>query len=388
MSCPATGLKDFPIQNNVTITETLNQSVFEPSSLEFQWGKRGTVPTFQENYFTEGIYNSGDQTSTLRIRGSLYTLKFVKIAEAQHASFLPSEDKRLCLGEILMVFESSASITEKFVFACVPILNKSTTSPSAYLESIRQDKLPGRPIGLDDLLPSSKKYISYVTCLHQVTGGKTNAVQANVLVFTQGLFYNSSLLMELRRKIKSIPLPSPIPAGTVPMPPLGSLAEGLLAKTNPSPFLLTSEIDYKQFVRSSELTTPSSGTSGKRIDSTSSYKCVPLKPDINVKDNRIIIDTDNGVPLSQVLKEKEEDQGLGKITPGMVERMIAIVLGSAAGLFVLSIIAYIFSRVTTENADGNFPWLMAKTKDLLPMFFVSIVVGIIGFLIGFFTSTT
>jgi hypothetical protein len=88
-----------------------------------------------------------------------------------------------------------------------------------------------------------------------------------------------------------------------------------------------------------------------------------------------------------VLDEKEAEQGLGKITPGMVERMIAAVLGTAAGLFILSIFAYIFTRVTSDDTATNFPWLVDQTKNLLPMVFVSMVFGVIGFLIGFFTST-
>ncbi len=376
MSCPATGIKDFPIQNNATITPTLNESIFEPSTLEVQWATRGTVPAFQQNYLTEGIYNSGEQTTTLRLRGNSYTLKIVKLADPQHKSLLPDTDKSLCLGEIVMVFESAAALTEKFVFLCIPILNKASTSLSPYLESIRLDRLPGRPISLSDLLPNSKKYISYATCLHQVISNKTNPVQAAVLVFTGGLSYPEAQFKDVLKKTK-------IAAQ------LGPLFDGLMPKTNAALFLIATEADYKNYLRYSELTTTSSNTTGgKRIDSTDSYKCVPLNPDETVKNNRLVIDTDKGVPLSQVLKDKKDEQGEAKITPGMVERMIAVVLGTAAGIFILSIFAYIFSLVTSENADPAWPWLMERTRDLMPMIFVSMVVGIIGFLIGFFTNTT
>lgn len=376
MSCPATGIKDFPIQNNVTITQTLNESVFEPSTLEVQWAKRGTVPGFQENYLTEGIYGSSEQTTTLRLKGNSYTLKIVKLADPQHKSLLADSDKSLCIGEIVMVFQSAAALTEKFVFLCIPILNKTSTSVSPYLESIRSDRLPGRPISLSDLLPNSKKYISYATCLHQVVSKQTYPAQAAVLVFTGGLFYPQAQFNEVTKKIK-VPLQ------------LGALFDGLTAKTNANLFLIATEADYKNYLRYSELSGSSSTASvGQRIDSTDSYKCVPLNPDETVKNNRLIIDTDKGVPLSQVLKEKKEDQGEAKITPGMVERMIAVVLGTAAGIFILSILAYFFSLYTSENADPAWPWLMERTRDLMPMIFVSMVVGIIGFLIGFFTNTT
>ena len=388
MSCPANGVKDFPVQNNVTVTNTLNESITEQPSVEIQWAKRGTVPTFQYNYLNEGIYGSADQSTSLRFQGNTYTLQFVKLAEPQHRGFLLSEDKSFAIGEVVMGFSSPTALTEKSIFLRIPILNKSSGSFSPYLEAIRMDHLSGRPIGLDDLLPFSKDYTSYTTCLRQVAAGNTTAVQAAVFVFRKGLLYPTNRFGEVVKKIK-VPGPNGSVVSSTTPPPLASLPDGLIAKTESSLFLISSETEYRNYLRSSQLLDSTSRIPGaRRTDSTDSYKCVPLKPDENVKNNRIVIDTDKGVPLSQVLKEKQEEGGEGKITPGMVERMIAAVLGTAIGIFILSILAYIFSRVTTENNDVSFPWFMGKIKDMVPMVFVSMVVGVIGFLIGFFTSTT
>lgn len=386
MSCPANGLKDFPVQINITVTDTLNESITEQPSVEVQWAKRGTVPAFQQNFLNEGIYGSSEQSTSLRVNGNTYTLQFVKLSEPLHSGFLSAQDKPLAIGEILMGFVSPSALTEKYVFLSIPILNKSTTSLSPYLESIRADRLPGKPIGLDDLLPFSKDYTSYTTCLRQVNSGKSDAVQTRVLAFRKGLLYPRAQFREVVQKIK-IPGPNGRVVSATTPPPLGALPGGLIAQTETRLVLLSTENDYKNFLRSSQLLDSSTRVPGSlRTDSTDSYKCVPLKPDENVKNNRIIIDTDKGIPLSQVLKEKEEDGG-GKITPGTVERMIAAVLGTAAGIFILSILAYLFTRVTTEDSARGFPWLMDQTKNLLPMVFVSIIVGIVGFLIGFFTST-
>lgn len=385
MTCPATGIKDFPIQSNVTVTQSLNDSIKENSTLEIQWAKRGTVPTFTKNYLSEGNLSSGEQTTTLRYKSNLYTLQSVQICEAQHKGLLTASDKNLCIGEVVMIFSSSSALTEKYIFICVPILNRITSDLSPYLESIRQDRLPGKPVSLDQLLPSSKRYISYSTCLRKVIGWKTEATQANVLVFTDCLSYPLANLSELiSKKMTGF---DPKPTQT---PPLSPLIDGLIAKTEPNLYLISSEADYKSLLRYSELLQQGSTNQqgNRRTDSTDSYKCVPLNPDETVKNNRLIIDTDKGVPLSQVLAEKKEDEGEAKITPGMVERMIAAILGTAAGIFILSVIAYIFSLMTSENADTSFPWLASKTKDMLPMVFVSMVVGVVGFLIGFFTSTT
>ena len=400
MSCPATGIRDFPIQNTVIVTQTLNDSIYQATTTQVQWARRGTVPTFDSNFFTEGIYSSDPQTTTLRFEGNQYTLKTVQLVEPQHKGLLKVKDKELAIAEIVMVFESSTALTQKFVILCSPLLDRSDTSYSPYLEGVRLDRLSGRPVSLNDLLPKSKLYTSYSTCLQQVQSGSTTAVNATVLVFTEGLSYPKAQLQEVLKKIKGlVPPPAPVTpprAGTVAPPPvvllqppsLTKLMDGLLPKVNTNLFLISTEADYKNFLRTSELTFQPVEETGRRVDSTDSYKCVPLKPDETVKNKQIIIDTDKGVPLSQVLKEKADEQGEGKITPGMVERMIAIVLGTAAGLFVLSILAYVFSRVTTDSPDASFPWFMGKIKDLVPMVFMSMVVGVIGFLIGFFTSTT
>ena len=389
MSCPATGIRDFPIQNNVTVTETLNESIYEEPSIEVQWAKRGTVPAFHaQNFFNEGIYNSGGQSTSLRFRGTSYTLQFVKLCKALHSGFLSAELKPLAIGEIVMGFVSPTALTEKYLFMSIPILNKSHSSLPAYFESIRQDKLPGRPIGLDELLPFAKQYTSYTTCLQQVTSGNSKAVQATVLIFRKGLLYPKGFLDEIVMKI-NIPGPNGRIVHSILPPDLGSLPDGLMAKTNTTSFLITTDTEYKSYLRSSELLESSKSTpGGRRVDSTDSYKCVPLNPDETVKNNRLVIDTDKGVPLSQVLKEKRDEQGEAKITPGMVERMIAILLGTAAGIFILSVLAYLFSRVTSDTSEPQWVWLTIQTRNLLPMIFVSMVVGVIGFLIGFFTSTT
>lgn len=381
-------MKNFPIQNNVTVSQSLNQSIFEAPSLEIQWAKRGTVPAFTQNNFTEGIYNSAEQTTTLRLRGNLYTLQFARLVQPQHKSFLSAQDKNLCNGEIVMLFESGGALTEEFVFLCIPLLNKATTILSPYLEAIRQDRLPGKPISLDTLLPSSKKYTSYTTCLQRTTSNVSSPVQAAVLVFTEGLSYPDAQLKEVLKKMKDFIVKSGqlAPRYLTTPPALGPLIKGLVAMTGSS-FLIQSETEYRNYLRTSELTFQGQ-SSNRRTDSTDAYKCVPLKPDQDVKNNQIIIDTDKGVPLSQILKEKtdEQGQGQGQITPGMVERMIAAILGTAAGIFILSVIAYLFSRVTSDDSYENFPWFVDRTKDMLPMVFISIVVGIVGFLIGFFTS--
>lgn len=109
-----------------------------------------------------------------------------------------------------------------------------------------------------------------------------------------------------------------------------------------------------------------------------------MNPDQNVRDGKIVIDTDKGVPLSQVLSEKiDSDTPSGSITPGDVEKIVAILVGTVLGVFVLSIIAYIITIYTSKNALDNWPWLRLQTSSLLPITMVAILMGGMGFAIGF-----
>jgi hypothetical protein len=121
-----------------------------------------------------------------------------------------------------------------------------------------------------------------------------------------------------------------------------------------------------------------------RVDSTDAYKCVPLIPDENVKDGKIIVDTEKGELLSQVLKDRSDDDnsGQGGLSPADVERTIAIVLGIAIGIFALSVLAYAITLATTGNAGPAWPWIREQFSKMTPYGFTTLIIGIICMLIG------
>lgn len=365
MSCPETGLKGFPIQVTFPVTTSLNASIAEDKMLDIQWGIKSVAPRFINSQLEEGdVNNTGSQTS-LRIQGIQYYLRSVQLCKPLHTSFLDPSIKDSCRAELVFIFSSSGA----YATLCVPLLAGSTDSPSKYLEALRQEKLPGKPISLDTLFPSDLHYIHYTTCLTQIKSQQTIATNLSVLVFTAGLIYADASITEIKRKLGSLPdvsLPDTLQLGT--------------------PKKIGSDTDYKGYFRYG-LYTPSTSNSGDsriRIDSTDAYKCVPLLPDQNVKDGQIKVDTEKGELLSQVLKDNDDDQASSSgPTPADVEKLIAIFFGISLGIFILIILAYAISLYTGTSTEPH-PWLFLelKFKEATPTYFIAMLVGIIGFVIG------
>ena len=192
MSCPETGLKGFPIQLTFPVTASLNASIAEDKMLDIQWGVKSVAPRFVNSQLEEGdVNNTGSQTS-LRIQGIQYYLRSVQLCQALHTSFLDSSVANSCKAELVFVFSSSGA----YATLCVPLLAGSTAEPSKYLEALRQDMLPGKPISLDTLLPSDLHYTHYTTCLQQIQPQKTVSRNLRVLVFTKGLVYPEASITE------------------------------------------------------------------------------------------------------------------------------------------------------------------------------------------------
>jgi hypothetical protein len=394
-TCPNTGVRDFPIKTTVNITDALVASIQESFLINTQWGSRATAPVFQPG-ISNGMLQEGSSvsnapsTSTLRLQGNTYTLFSVQICEPQHKDFCYAAEKNLVKAEVLLIFKATLMISEKYVVFAIPILEAATTSPNVYINSLLQERLPGNPISVGSLLPTSPEdqvFFSYSTCLSQVTGNQTVATQARVFVFLKGIRHPSASQLLQKIIIAIGPMGRRIPATAFPV---SRLPDGLQKSTMPMPFLLDNETVFGQYLRSGRLNQGEFGSAGGfREDTTSAYKCVPLNPDLQVQDGKIKVDTQKGELLSKVLSDRsadlEGDLGKEGMNAEQFERMLAIALGIAIGLLVLMILAYFISRVTASSssyAPGPIAQVPSFIKNATPILLVSALVGTLGFVIG------
>lgn len=383
--CSPFGIRDFPILNSVPVTSSLNASIYEEIPLDIQWGPKATEPTFiydgayPNMGFTE-YFSSDPSTTTLRLNGNSFQLLSVQICAPKHTTLLPQDKQKDCSGEIILGFRAQNNISESYLFICIPILTRATTSPSVYLEALRLGRLDGKPTSLLSVFPEDKHYISYSTCLQRQENSQTKAKQVRVFVFTEGLAYPAANFQEIVRKTTRTPA-SQLPDVVLP--------DGLADKSQSLLFSIATETDYKSFLRYSQYDPQGQPDSSQyRKDDLNSYKCVPLEPSKNIKDGKITVDTDTGELLSDVLKE--EDTGKSKrnrITPAMIEKIIAISLALILLMFVLLVLAYIIANMVTPNADKFFGVVKQHTGTISAVTFFATLAGIVCFILGVFFTT-
>ena len=363
--CPSTGIRDFPIQNNVKVDEALILAVQESYLVQAQWAQRSDAPKIvdQQNlFFDEGAQHSAaTNQTTLRLQGNSYTLQSIQICKPQHTGFVRDADKPLVQAEIILSFSGSSA--EKYVFFCIPVINKSTTKPNVYLTAGANGRLPGGPISVGSIMPENQGFLCYSTCLNQVKSGQTLATNARVFVFYDGIFFNIGAISN------NLLLPDNITASTMAVP-----------------FTLQNEVDFKNFLRSSDLKTGKGDSAlNQRVDATSAYKCTPLNPDLQVKDGKITIDTQKGEVLSKVLESRAAElQGTivkPGITPGDIQKVIAIAFGIGFGLLILSLLAY-FVSIYSTGGDGFPPGPVIGLPEWFSSIGPNIAIAIIGFVFG------
>jgi hypothetical protein len=363
--CPSTGIRDFPIQNNVKVNDDLILAVKESYLVSVQWAQRSDAPKIGGGgFFNEGAQHSAaTNQTTLRLQGNSYTLQSVQLCKPQHTGFVRDAEKPLVQAEIILCFSGNGSGAEKYVFFCIPILNKPTTSPNVYLTATVNGRLPGGPISVGSIMPNNQGFLCYSTCLNQVQSGKSVATQARVFVFYEGVFFGGA-------------------ANTTGL----QLPDNITPTTMAVPFTLQNDIDFKNFLRSSDLKTGKGDAAlNRRVDATSAYKCTPLNPDTQIKDGKIVVDTQKGELLSQVLQERTADLSAeapsGGLTPGDIQKVIAIAFGIGFGLLILSLLAYFVSIYST--GEGSFPeGDVISIPEWMSNIGPSIAIAVIGFIVG------
>jgi hypothetical protein len=363
--CPSTGIRDFPIQNNVKVNDDLILAVKESYLVSVQWAQRSDAPKIGGGgFFNEGAQHSAaTNQTTLRLQGNSYTLQSIQLCKPQHTGFVRDAEKPLVQAEIILCFSGNGSGAEKYVFFCIPILNKPTTSPNVYLTATVNGRLPGGPISVGSIMPNNQGFLCYSTCLNQVQSGKSVATQARVFVFYEGVFFGGA-------------------ANTTGL----QLPDNITPTTMAVPFTLQNDIDFKNFLRSSDLKTGKGDAAlNRRVDATSAYKCTPLNPDTQIKDGKIVVDTQKGELLSQVLQERTADLSTeapsGGLTPGDIQKVIAIAFGIGFGLLILSLLAYFVSIYST--GEGSFPeGDVISIPEWMSNIGPSIAIAVIGFIVG------
>jgi hypothetical protein len=366
-----TGNKSFPIGLGFTPTQDLYDGIKGGFSIDFNWATRQEPPIFSNQ--AKALLNEGK--STARFQGMEYSLVSAQLTNATHNSWiLSTEANQANKLDIICIFKSQLLDTEyPYIFVVIPIISMDSAVPeSNYLLGLSGLSSDRRMYSLEDTLPTGdgRVFASYSTCL------EPNGENALVLVFLNGRYAS----LRTTNAITEISGRGP----TTPFPPLSV----------PTSITLTapSELDQARFektVRVSTLLSRQVRGAQFRADDTYAYKCVVMDPDRDIKDGKLVIDTQTGspIPLNEVLlardKVREFEIPVSGLKPGQLETAVAIFLGILLGLLFIVALVYLFLRWRNPIGETVFPEWFAQMSGVT---ITACLFSFIGFLIGAFIS--
>jgi hypothetical protein len=369
--CSPNGNQSFPIDLDFTPTQEMYDSIKTAFSIDFNWGTRKESPIFSNQ--AKALLD--ETTSTARFQGMDYSIVSVQFTNATHSSWiLGSEANEANKYDIVCIFKSKLLDTEyPYIFVVIPIISMDSASPeSNYLLGLAGLCTDKRVYSLEDTLPAGDKrvFASYSTCL------EPNGENALVLVFINGRYAS----LKTTNAIVYLSGRGP----TTPFPPL-SLPTSILL-TAPSRF---NQSRFEKTVRVSSLVSRQVRGAQYRSDDTYAYKCVVMDPDRDIKDGKLVIDTQTGnpVPLNEVLtardKVREFEIPVSGLKPGQLEMAVAIFLGILLGLLFIVALVYLFLRWRNPDSTSVFPdWFTQMSSVTI----TASLFAFIGFLIGAFIS--
>jgi hypothetical protein len=377
-----------------SVSDELYDSVHEPITMNFQWSTHSIPQSFRDNtgIIREGNYaGSGtSNTTTLQYNNIRYTLHYVQITNATHTSWiLPTPAADTNKEDIIITFyTTNSTAAHTYITLVIPIIRIGigNTDPN-YLQGLGNSNIQGT-FSLSQCLPDSKsQFALYATCIDGYTAHK-DPQNIYVCVSVEGIKVSSTLMNTLsssNTRFKEASLPYMLTPSTMVT---------RISTTDFTRYIQSTRhlLDYnniKNLYKKLGIDT--------RIDSTSSYQCVPLDPDNDVIDGKLQVDLTNGTLLTEVLAERDATRAVAgrtditKEQKAAIEKRIGIIIGIIfAGLLIIivtySFLSYfgILNRVTAVSATtpATVPLPAVFNTQYVVLVVAAIGAGIGGYFIG------
>jgi len=362
------GNTSFPINPPTASDKALYESVRDTVAVEFNLGPRANAPIFANT--DEARIDEGGSGIYIRYNSLNYKIVQTQITKPQNKKWILSKATAANnVADITMTFKSSSSTADpKYIFVSIPILSQlSTVIDPLYIAALAGQNVNG-PFSLSQCIPSKGDYASYTTCLEPAP------FNAFCIVFYQGLLVNASTLDEMANLAGNN---GTWPAFKAPND-VTIISSGY--SLTPDAFRASVRINTVGAAQTTKM-------SATRTDDTSAYQCVPLDPDRDVANGKLIIDTSTGIPqpMTKLLGARDSARkdagGKPPLAPGEMETIIATFLGIILSLALVigGVYAYFWYRDgsldilnTLPSWVREFPWLV----------FTAVIFCFSGFLIG------
>jgi hypothetical protein len=337
-TCPPSANTSFPIRMDTDINSANYDSIEDTVSIDIKWSTRTTAPVITTDGKTDDVGTGTSNITTLRYNSSNYNLVSVQICKATHKSWLETPERRtLNKADVVLTFENvNTSRDNRYILLIAPLCMTeidTVSNPSKYIQGLyeQSESNPlsslfgggsGQEYSLRTVFPpeNTTRFVYYSTCLTgntQNPGTQTSLVFINTVGINLSKTMSTSLLEKLGRELKRQSgqtsevyvkayddLPAFEPPFTTRLQPVSSSIknlEDLKRRCNTTKQLLN-YASYK-------------ATLNARQDSTDAYKCVPLDPDVDIRDGKLTVDTANGQLLTELNAQRQAL--MGEVTGGI-----------------------------------------------------------------------
>ena len=367
------GNTSFPVNPPAAADRDLYESVRDTIGVEFKLGPRANAPVFV-NTGEARIDEGGGSGTYIRYNSLNYRVVQAQITKPEHRSWILSAATRANnVADLTITFQSSSSTANpKYIFMSIPILRQTATViDPLYIAALAGQNVNG-PFSLSQCIPSIGDYAAYTTCL------EPNPFNAFCIVFYQGLSINGGTLDAIATLAGN--------AGVWP-----SFKAPTDVTLNLSTLPLTPDA-FRAAVRINTVgAAQTTRMSATRVDNTRAYQCVPLDPDRDIANGKLVINTSTGIPqpMTKLLGARESARkdvgGSNPLNPGEIETIIAIFLGIilSLGLLVGGVYLYYWYRDGSLDVINSFPAWVRESPWIV---FTGVLFCFIGFLIGAFTG--
>jgi hypothetical protein len=364
-TCPPGANTSFPIRmDNQDINRSDYDTIEDTVSMDIKWSTRTTKPAITTDGKTDDVGTGTSNVTTLRYNSSNYNLTAVQICKATHNKWLETIKQRdNNKADVVMTFENvNPTRDTRYIILIAPLCmteDDTISNPSNYIKGLyEQDDSnalsgffggSGAEYSLRSVFPpeNTTRFVYYSTCLTgnaETTSTQTSLVFVNTTGINLSRAMRDGLLEKLGRDIKRETdtdgnkrmvtyvrayddLPAFEPPFTTRLTGSTSIKnlEDLKRRCNTTKQLLN-YASYK-----ANLTA--------RQDSTDAYKCVPLDPEVDIRDGKLTVDTSTGQLLTEI--NAQRDALKGEVTggiPGWFTKGFESTFGSTAmGIIVIFI---------------------------------------------------
>lgn len=298
---------------------------------------------------------------TFFMGGNQYTVRAVRIAQAKQeglADFSGAPVAEFSIWGLLRGGSAPAPSAPALAQLCIPIRQKpEATSYGEALHAV----LSGEAKTLGSLVPQGSRtdIVRYNTCVEN-DQGKTTTIA--VAYWTSGIGMPQNMLSKLPNPLSSWGVPNLqgaklLTSFTIQLKSKDNRRydeqDGFLKPYQSSVALGVATPEFKNGFRLIQDFTQDAQTE----QSTSAYKCIPIRRDRDIKDGKLMVDPATGRRLDEEVKQAEAEQGGtpkgGK--PGAILNTVATVIGTLLGLALLALLIYFLSQALYTRKSAELP---------------------------------